>query len=90
VDRITEEFSEKIGFDTTAHSKSFAIDTLSPDLEDGMCVPHSAETYEELRRFVHRERRSMGGLPGKQHDRVMALSLAKLAAGQSGIGEILS
>ena len=69
--------------------KSYAIDTLSRDLEDGDCVPHSAETYEELRTFVHGERGKMGGISGKHDDRVMALSLANIAAKQSGMGDLL-
>lgn len=89
VDKITEKMSEKIGWDTNEKSKSFAIDCLSRDLEDKKCIPLSAETYDELRTFVHGERGKMGGQPGKHDDRVMALSLANVAAGESGIGEIL-
>src|SRR2546423_8862717 len=89
VDKITNKVTEKIGWDTTEKSKSYAIDTLSRDLEDGHCVPHSPETYEELRTFVHGERGKMGGLPGKHDDRVMALSLANVGAKESGLGSIL-
>ena len=74
--------TEKIGWDTNERFKSLAIDSLSRDLEDGNCIPQSSETYEELRTFVHGERGKMGGLPGKHDDRVMALSLASIAARQ--------
>ena len=62
---------------------------LMVELEDGHRIPHSAETYEELRTFVHGERGKMGGLPGRHDDRVMGLSLANVAAKQGGIGSIL-
>jgi len=59
------------------------------DHEGGHCIPHSAETYEELRTFVHGERGKMAGQPGKHDDRVMVLALANIAARQNGIGEPL-
>lgn len=89
VDKITNETTEKIGWDTNEKSKSYAIDTLSRDLEGGDCVPHSAETYDELRTFVHGERGKMGGISGKHDDRVMALSLANIAVKGSGMGDLL-
>src|SRR5258706_300932 len=79
-EKITDQVTQKVGWDTSEQSKSFAIDTLSRDLEDGQCIPHSAETFEELRTFVHGERGKMGGLPGKHDDRVMAISLANIGA----------
>jgi len=89
IDKITDQVSEKVGWDTNERSKSLAIDTLSRNLEDGHCVPHSAETFEELRPFVHDERGKMAGQPGKHDDWAMALSLANIAARQNGIGELL-
>lgn len=88
-DAVTDKESEKIGWDTTEKSKSYAIDTLSRDLEDGSCVPHSAETYGELRTFVHGERGKMGAVQGRHDDRVMALALANVAARQPGFHEIV-
>jgi hypothetical protein len=73
VDKVTSKVTEKIGWDTNEKSKSYAIDTLSRDMENGTCIPHSPETYEEVRTFVHGEQWKMGGLPGKHDDRVMAL-----------------
>src|SRR5207244_259319 len=86
VDKVTSKITKKIGWDTTEKSKSFAIDTLARDLEDGHCIPHSPETYEELRTFVHGERGKMAGLPGKHDDRVMSLSLANMAVRQPEVG----
>jgi hypothetical protein len=89
MDKVTDQVSEKVGWDTKERSKSFAIDTLSRALEDSKCIPHSVETYEELRTFVHGERGKLVGQQGKHDDRVMALSLANIAARQAGIGEML-
>jgi hypothetical protein len=89
VDSITRKMSEKIGWDTSPKSKAYAIDTLKKDLKTGTCIPHSFETYDELRTFVHGERGKMGGLKGHHDDRVMALSLANIAAQQSQLGSIL-
>lgn len=58
-DAIIDKGTEKVGSDTTERRKSYAIDTLSRDLEDGKVILHSAETYSELRTFVH-------GEPGEQ------------------------
>jgi hypothetical protein len=60
VDKVTDNLTQKIGWDTNERSKSRAIDTLSRDLEGGRLVPHSPETYEDLRVFVHGERGSVG------------------------------
>src|SRR5262249_47889641 len=56
IDKITDQVSEKVGWDTNERSKSQEIDTLSRDLEVVKRIPHSAETFEELRTFVHGER----------------------------------
>lgn len=88
-DKILDKTTDKIGWDTTESSKSVAIDGLSRSLEDQACIPHSAETFEELRTFVHGERGKMGGQPGKHDDRVMALSLASIAAKRIEIGDIV-
>jgi hypothetical protein len=48
--------TDKISGDTTLKSKAFAIDTLSRDLDDAKCIPHSVEMFGELRTFVHGER----------------------------------
>jgi hypothetical protein len=87
VDKITNKFTERIGWDATEKSKSYSIDTLSRDLEDAVCIPHSAETYDGLGTFVHGERGKMGG--GKHDDRVTGLSLANLAAKQTSISNML-
>jgi hypothetical protein len=89
VDSITGKTTEKIGWNTDQKSKAYAIDTLKKDLKAGTCIPHSFETFDEIRTFVHGERGKMGGLRGHHDDRVMALSLANLAAQQSEIGSIL-
>lgn len=89
VDAITGKTSEKIGWNTDRKSKAFVIDTLKKDLKEGRCVPKSHETYSELRTFVHGERGSMAAIKGSHDDRVMALSLANLAAHQAGLGEIV-
>lgn len=77
-DQITEKTELVIGWDTNAKSKAYAIDTLKKDLKDGQCVPHSFETYGELRVFVHGERGTMAAMPGNKDDRVMALALANI------------
>lgn len=78
-DKITDKVSTVIGWDTNERSKAYAINTLSRDLEDHQCIPHSFETYDELRTYVHGDRGIMGAMPGKKDDRVIALSLANLA-----------
>lgn len=89
VDSITGKITETIGWNTDQKSKAYAIDTLKKDLKGGRCIPHSIETYDELRVFVHGERGKMGPLNGHRDDRVIALSLANVAAQQAGVGEIL-
>jgi hypothetical protein len=44
------------GRNTDHKSKASGIDTLSKDLKEGTCGPHSIGTYDELRPFVHGER----------------------------------
>jgi len=61
-DSITGKITTKYGWNTDQKSKAYAIDTLKKDLKDGQCVPHSAETYEQLRTFVHGEARWRGCL----------------------------
>lgn len=43
-DAIIDKGTEKVGWDTTERRKSYAIDTLSRDLEDGKVILHSTET----------------------------------------------
>jgi hypothetical protein len=78
-DKITDKVTLVIGWDTNERSKGYAINTLSRDLEDGQCIPHSFETYDELRTYVHGERGIMAAMPGKKDDRVISQALANLA-----------
>lgn len=78
-DQITEKEQLVIGWDTNERSKALAIDTLKKDLKEGRCIPHSFETYNELRVFVHGERGTMAAVKGSKDDRVIGLSLANLA-----------
>lgn len=77
-DHITDKKTTVVGWDTNEKSKAIAIGCLRKGLRDGTCIPHSVDTYEELRVFVHGERGKMGAMPGKHDDRVMALSLAHM------------
>ena len=88
-DSITVQVTKKYDWNTDHKIKAFAIDTLKKDLKDGACVPHSVETYDELRTFVHGERGAMAAIVGSHDDRDMALSLANIAAHQGGVGEII-
>lgn len=63
-DASTDNTTEKLGWDTHERSKAYAIDTLARDLEDGRVIPHSAETFSELRTFVHGERGKMAASLG--------------------------
>ncbi len=89
MDSITGKVTETLGWNTDQKSEAYAIDTPKKDLKDGWCIPHSFETYDQLRVFVHGERGKMGLLKGHHDDRVMALSLANIAAQQQDVGEIL-
>jgi hypothetical protein len=78
-DRITEKTETVIGWNTDPKSKAYVIDTLKSDLKNGQCIPHSFETHDELRVFVHGERGTMAAMKGHHDDRVIAFSLANLA-----------
>lgn len=78
-DKITEKTETVIGWDTNPKSKAYVIDTLKKSLKEGECIPHSFETHNELRVFVHGERGKMAAMPGNHDDRVIALALANLA-----------
>ncbi|PQO47386.1 hypothetical protein [Blastopirellula marina] len=78
-DRITDQKTMVIGWDTNEKSKAFAIGSLRKALRDGACIPHAHKTYNELGVFVHGERGKMGAMKGEHDDRVIALSLAHVA-----------
>lgn len=79
MDKITDKVTTKIGWDTDARSKAYAISVLKKDLKEGRCIPHSHETHDELRTYVYGERGTMGAMKGKKDDRVIGLTLANLA-----------
>lgn len=79
-DKILDQETDRIGWETDGKSKAFLISELKRDLKHGKCIPHDVETHEELRVFVHGERGKMGALPGHQDDRVIALGLAMIGA----------
>lgn len=79
-DKITEKETVKIGWDTDERSKAYAVGVLKKDLREGKCIPHSIEAHDELRTYVHGERGKMDAMKGKKDDRVIALTLANLAA----------
>jgi hypothetical protein len=56
--------SQNVGWDTNERSKRVPIDTMSRDLEYGVLIPQSPETYEDCRTFVHWARGNMAALPG--------------------------
>jgi hypothetical protein len=89
VDSSTGKIIKKSGWNTDHKSKAYASDTLKKDLKEGRCIPRSFETYDELRTFVHGERGTMAGMKGSHDDRVTGLSLANIAAHQTGMEDIL-
>jgi hypothetical protein len=89
VNKIITKITGKIDWGTNEKGKSYAIDTQARDLENGKCIPHSAETSDELRNFVHGEQGKMGGLPGRHDDRLMALTLANIGTRASWLGDFL-
>jgi hypothetical protein len=89
IESITGKSTETIGWNTNQQSKAYAIDTMKKDLKDGGCVPHSFETCDELRVFVHGERGKMGAIKGHHDDCVIALARANIGSQHVGIGDIL-
>ena len=57
--------------------------------KEGACIPHSAETYDGLRTFVHGERGAMAVIEGSKADRVMSLALANAGAEEAGLVPVL-
>jgi len=68
--------TKKLGFVTTARTKSMIIDKLSTQLRDYPETLISADTISEMRTFAVEDNGSMNARPGCFDDRVMANALA--------------
>lgn len=83
LDKVTQEFRTKLGFNTNPSSKAFVIDALRLEIANGRVVIPDREVLDELSSYVVDENGRMGAENGtdanghKLHDDlVIALALA--------------
>jgi len=74
-DKISDEWTEKIGFQTSARTKPLLISNLDKALRSGLTV-NSDQTIEELMSYVIEDDGSTNAAEGKKDDSVMSLALA--------------
>lgn len=74
-DKITDEWTEKIGFQTNAKTKPLLISNLDKGLRSGLDVPVS-EIISELMTYVIEDDGATNAAEGKKDDNVISLALA--------------
>ena len=67
-DTLSQEWSEKMGWRTTAMTKPILIDDLNKALRDNNLMIHSKETLDEMLTFVYSENNEMQPMTRKYHD----------------------
>ena len=68
MDTIAQQWSEKMGWQTTTINKPFLIDDLNKALRDGVLTFHSKETLDEFLTFVYNENNDMVPMSKKYKD----------------------
>jgi hypothetical protein len=63
-DKIRDNITKTIGWDTMEKIKAVTIDTLCRDHEDAKCIPHPTGSIEDHSTFVRWEREKMSALSG--------------------------
>lgn len=74
-DNITNEWVEKIGWQTSARTKPLLIGNLDKALRSGLCVK-SHQTIDELMTYVISDDGTTNASEGKKDDSVISLALA--------------
>lgn len=84
-DAITQRPSHRFGWNTSAKSKTLAINRLRKALNQETCIPTNVEVFSELSSFVYAEGDKMEAMASSFDDRVLALSFANIANEEFGI-----
>lgn len=74
-DKVSNEWTQKIGWQTSAKSKPFLIDHLATAIKDGIGIV-SIDTINELMTFVINEDGTCSAQEGKYDDEVISLAIA--------------
>ena len=67
-DTLSQEWSEKMGWRTTAMTKPILIDDLNKALRDNNLTLHSKETLDEMLTYIYSENNEMQPIAKKYHD----------------------
>ena len=75
-DKITDTYTERLGFNTNVKSKPLIIDKLRAALRQNEIVVNDKQTLTEMRSYIVTEEGKMEAEAGCHDDTVMALALA--------------
>jgi hypothetical protein len=75
-DKVTSDWTHKLGWRTDRRTKGLIIDALRADFANGAVVLNDAETLKEMRVFIRHDDGQLGAAAGAHDDRVMALAIA--------------
>ncbi len=76
LDKITDEYTVKLGFTTSSKSKTMIINKLRGDMRDGTIHVNDLDTLEEMRQYIATPDGKFSAAPGAHDDTIMALALA--------------
>ncbi len=78
-DRITHQWQELLGWNTTPRTKALIVDELKADFRQGLVTVNVKQTLEEMLSFVEREKGGLGAVSGAHDDRCMSLAISNHA-----------
>jgi hypothetical protein len=81
-DRLSDQFTDKLGWDTTTKTRFQMLDTLERVLRERELELRGERTLAELVTFVRDERDRPGAQPGTNDDLVITLAMAVTLAAQ--------
>lgn len=81
VDRLSQKYTDKTGFDTTLHTRNLVLEALDAAIREKSITINSLRTVRELGTFVYSEREKPEAQPGCNDDLVMSLAIGVKVAG---------
>ena len=75
IDRLSQKYTDRTGFDTTVHTRNLVLEALDTAIREHSIIINSLRTVRELGTFVYSEREKPEAQPGCNDDLVMALAI---------------
>lgn len=75
-DKVSQDWKDALGWNTTNRTKELIVDELRADFRSGAVRINCKETLVEMASFIRHDNGKLAASPGNKDDRVMSLAIA--------------